>query len=46
MNLFQFLNYIIFNKDNQRTTVWTEFKQHLSNAQKNRWAPLKERCSK
>lgn len=37
MNLLTFLNYIIFNKDNNRTIVWEEFKQHFFNLQQSRW---------
>lgn len=45
MNIFEFLNYIIFNKDGQRQIVWNEFTQHFTNLQDVRWAGLRQRLS-
>jgi hypothetical protein len=45
MNFFQFLNYVIFNKDGQRQVVWNEFKRHFADLQIERWAYLNERLS-
>lgn len=43
MNLLQFLNYVIFNKDGQRQVVWNAFVDNFRRHQSERWAYLKER---
>lgn len=45
MNIFQFLNYIIFNKDGHREEVINQFKKHFSDLQTERWRYLRERLS-
>jgi hypothetical protein len=43
MNILQFLNYLIFNKDQQRSVVWNEFKKHFDELQTKRWENFRNR---
>lgn len=43
MNIIKFLQYVIFNKDGQRTTVLDEYRKHFKELQEKRWDSYNKR---
>ena len=46
MNLLIFLQYVLFNKDNQREAVLAEYKKHFNELQEKRWANYNKRMGR